>query len=320
MLRKSTKYAVRHHRTAGLLYLGAELLFLLLLSGCPIYDGSYYGYKEPYHVYYEGNGNTKGFPPEDSKVYFSGHTATVLAKPEELKKGNLKFLGWQQPGNDTPLQPGDKIRIESENVWLYAWWEDDPNNLPYEYADDPDTNGVIITRYFVYSGYGRVLTIPNTLNGKPVTVIGEGAFADAYLEAVVLPNKLEVIGNKAFVGSRFYDIAIPDTVKSIGKLAFQNAYLQTISLGSGLESIDDYAFDGNYLTVLLLPASVTSLGTGAFYGNSLVFIEISSNVAIESGTSLGTYGASFRKYYQDKGSLAGVYLYNSGSWKGPYHE
>jgi hypothetical protein len=320
MLRKPTKYAAGHHRTAGSLYLGVGLLFLFLLSGCPVFDETY-SYHESYHVYYEGNGNTEGIPPMDSKVYYSGHTAAVLAKPEGLKKGNLTFLGWQRPGNNTPLKPGDKIRIDSD-IWLYAWWEDDPNNIPYEYAGDPQTGGVIITRYFMYPGveYGRTLTIPNTMDGKPVTVIGEGAFAGAYLEEIVLPNKLEVIGNKAFAGNRLDTIVIPDTVKSIGMLAFQNSGLQTISLGSGLESIGDYAFESNYLTVLLLPASVKSLGIGAFYGSSLVSIEIGGNVDIKSAASLGTYGASFRIYYQDKGSLAGVYLYDSGSWRGPYRE
>jgi hypothetical protein len=89
------KYAAKHiHRAAGLLYLVTGLLFLLPFLGCPVFDGSYYGYQgESYHVYYEGNGNTEGSPPVDSKAYFAGNKAIVLAKPEGLKRGTLNFLG-----------------------------------------------------------------------------------------------------------------------------------------------------------------------------------------------------------------------------------
>jgi hypothetical protein len=100
MLQKPINYAARHiRRTAGPLYLGAGLLFLLLLLGCPVFE-------EVYYVYYDGNGNTEGFPPVDSKTYAPGNTAVVLDKPEGLRKGSLEFLGWHQPGNNTPFQPG----------------------------------------------------------------------------------------------------------------------------------------------------------------------------------------------------------------------
>ncbi|MDR3123654.1 MAG: leucine-rich repeat domain-containing protein [Treponema sp.] len=303
----------RQYRTGGPLSVGAGLLFLLLLAGCPVFD-------ESYHVFYAGNNNTEGFPPVDSEVYFPGDTAIVLDKPESLKKGNLAFLGWQRYGSSVPLQPGEEIRIGYEHVSLYAWWENDPNYIPYEYADDSRTGGMIITKYFPYDEYSPELVIPNELDDKPVTVIGEGAFANASLSKVTLPKQLTIIENKAFAGNWLNDIVIPDTVRSIGKLAFQKANLTTLTLGSGLESIDDYAFDGNYLTALFLPESVNSLGEGAFDGNSLTTIEISGNIVIKNDSSLGTYGAAFRRHYESKESKAGVYLYQSGVWKGPYSE
>jgi hypothetical protein len=300
-------------RTGGLTgpVLGLLALFSLL-TGCPPFNPSY-------HVYYEGNNNTGGFAPVDSKVYFSGDTALVLDKPEALKKGDLDFLGWRLSGSDTLFQPGEKISIGYSDIWLYAWWEDDPYYIPYEYADDPATGGKIITRYDPYD-YTPTLTIPETLGGGPVTAIGEGAFSGVYLDEIVLPGQLAVIGNKAFSGAGIRTIAIPDTVTSIGNLAFLNCNMETLSLGSGLEAIGDYAFDGNHLTTLLLPEKTKTLGEGAFYGNRLITIEISGNVTIESNTSLGVYGASFRSYYTAQASQAGVYLYNSGGWRGPFSE
>jgi hypothetical protein len=296
------------------LWPGMGLLFLLsLLPGCPIYDDN------SYYVYYDGNFNTEGYPPVDSNVYFPGDTAVVREKPADLKKGNLEFLGWRRFGNDTPLKPGETITIAYDDVRLYAWWKDDPDNNPYVYTENSLSGGVTITQYFVNNTNTSAVTIPNTLGGKPVTAIGEGAFAGMYLTSIVLPAQLEFIGNKAFADNwSIESIDIPDTVKFIGKLAFQHCSLKTINLGSGLESIDDYAFDENDLTALFLPKNLKSVGDGAFYANELVSIELGDGVIIESESSMGIHGASFREYYQKGGSRAGVYLYNSGVWRGPY--
>jgi hypothetical protein len=304
---KNTARLVRLRTGMGLIFL------LLLFLGCPIYDDSY-------HVFYDGNRNTEGFPPVDSKVYFPGDTAIVLEKPANLKKGNLEFLGWQYSENGIPLQPGETISIGYEDVWLYAWWQDDPDNNPYEYTGDSLTGGVIITHYYNYDGQFSAITIPETLDDKPVTAIGEGAFTDTYLTSIVLPAQLEVIGNKAFARTWIESINIPDKVKSIGKLAFQNCSLKSASLGSGLKTIDDYAFDGNNLAALFLPKNLESVGEGAFYGSDLVSIEIGNNVVIKSETSMGINGASFLKYYQEEGSRAGIYLYSSDAWRGPYNK
>jgi acetyltransferase-like isoleucine patch superfamily enzyme len=300
-------------RSGGALGAGLGLLLLIpLFTGCPPYN-------ESYHVYYDGNRNTGGDPPVDSRVYFPGDTAVVLEKPEDLKKGNLAFLGWQRSGYESFLQAGDTINIGYESIWLYAWWEDDPYYRPYEYAEDPQNGGVMITRYSPLDGYVAKLIIPHTLDDKPVTAIGEGVFLGLYFsETVVLPGQLVTIGNKAFAGTWIESIVIPDTVEVIGKLAFQNSSLESISLGSGLETIDDYAFDNNRLTVLFLSEKVKTLGEGAFAGNGLISIKIGGNVTIKNNTSLGTYGASFRSYYTDQNSRAGVYLYDSGAWTGPY--
>lgn len=306
MFQKTIKYRAKSIR----LWPVMGLVFLLpLLFGCPPTYSCY--------VYYDGNRNTEGFAPVDSKVYFPGDMAIILAKPADLKKGTLEFLGWRQPGNSVPLQPGETISIDYENIWLYAWWGDDPDNYPYAYEDYP-AGGVTITKYFGYDSYVSSIIIPNELDDKPVAAIGEGAFADAYLSEIVLPSQLEVIGNKAFSRNWIERIDIPDTVKSIGKLAFQNCSLNNINWGTGLESIDDYAFEENFLTALFLPANIKTLGAGAFYGNELTFIEIGANVTIKSKTSLGTYGDSFGTHYQREGSRAGLYLYKSGAWSGPY--
>jgi hypothetical protein len=289
----------------------ALLALLFLLPGCPAFE-------RVYRVYYEGNGNTGGYPPVDSTVYSLGDEAVVLAKPADLKKGSLEFLGWQHSENTVPLQAGDRITMD-DDVFLYAWWEDDPDASPYQIEADP-SGGVIITGYIDYN-YGPYLAvIPETLDEKPVIGIGEAAFADAYLQSVTLPARLEFIANKAFVGNWLNRLHIPDSVRSIGKLAFQNVGLESLSLGSGLELVDDYAFDGNGLQNLFLPPQVRELGEGAFADNPLETIEIGDSVIIRNDTALGIHGAAFRRHYAGKGSGAGVYLFKNGAWEGPYHQ
>jgi hypothetical protein len=290
--------------------LGMPLLILLpLLLGCPFYYSSY-------RVYYDGNGNTRGYPPVDSKVYFPGDTAAVLGKPADMEKRDLEFLGWRRAGGSDPLQEGDPLNIGYEDVWLYAWWKDDTS--PYSYIDDPGSGGVSITQYNQYDGMAADLVIPETLDGKPVTGIGEGAFAGAYLTGVALPAQLQVIGNKAFAELWLEELVIPDAVRSIGKLAFQHCPLETLVLGSGLESIDDYAFDGCRLGSVFLPEKVKLVGEGAFAGNTIVSIKIGADVTIKSNSSMGNRGAAFLAYYQDSLSRAGVYLFEAGGWTGPY--
>jgi hypothetical protein len=307
MIRNITKITEKR-----LLLIAALPALLLLLPGCP-------DFQSIYHVYYDGNGHTSGKPPLDSTMYSFGSEAVILDKSADLKKRDLAFLGWHRIGNAAPLQAGDRIIIDGD-VFLYAWWEDDPDANTYAIEDDPSGGGVIIAGYSRYNYDSPIVVIPETLDEKPVIGIGEAAFAGAYLQAVTLPVRLKFIGNKAFAGNSLSRLQIPDSVQSIGKLAFQNVWLESLSLGSGLELIDDYAFDGNRLQNLFLPSQVKQLGEGAFADNPLETIEIGDAVAILNDTALGIHGAAFRKHYAGEGSKAGVYLYKTGGWEGPYHK
>jgi hypothetical protein len=59
-------------------------------------------------------------------------------------------------------------------------------------------NGIAIVGY---TGNATTLEIPNEINGKPVTAIGEDAFSNCYsLKSVVIPNSVTTIGSEAFFG------------------------------------------------------------------------------------------------------------------------
>lgn len=91
-------------------------------------------------------------------------------------------------------------------------WED---YLEYEIKNDK----VIITGYTKSPKY---IIIPDTIEGYPVTEIGDRAFKDCWnLEAVKIGNNIERIGGRAFEYSDLKYIDIPDNVTFIYSDAFE---------------------------------------------------------------------------------------------------
>jgi hypothetical protein len=114
------------------------------------------------------------------------------------------------------------------------------NNAQFNYTINNDT--ITITSY---TGSGGTVTIPNTINGLPVTSIGDWAFVgSSSLTSVTIPYGVTNIGYCAFQGcTSLTNATIPNSVTSIGVNAFCFC---------------------NSLTSVTIPSSVTSIGDGAF--------------------------------------------------------
>ena len=79
---------------------------------------------------------------------------------------------------------------------------------------------VTITRY---KGIGGDVVIPDTIDGRPVTAIGESAFACCtVLTSVTLPNSLTRIGDSAFERCVFLTSVTMPNGCSIGEYAFED--------------------------------------------------------------------------------------------------
>lgn len=180
-------------------------------------------------------------------------------------------------------------------------------------------NGKSIITDVSYSASGSV-TVPDTLGGYPVTVIGDRAFKDcAQLEYVFIPDSvttigisafenctklwsfningygsITTIGNSAFWGcSELMHITIPDTITSIGKNAFalcNNLYYNTYDdakyLGNG---------NNNYLILVDYEASSTKSCT-VHSKTKIIYDEAFQNCASVTGitipdsvTTIGAY-------------------------------
>ncbi len=184
--------------------------------------------------------------------------------------------------------------------------------------------------------------IPASIDGVPVTAIGDNAFRSCYsLTSVTIPAGVTYIAPNAFYfcgvlssitvnsGNNAYAsedgvlftkdksmivrhpegksgaYTIPGTVTAIGEVAFVNCYhLTSVTIPEGVKTIGACAFqDCGGLTSVTIPEGVTSIGELAFYDcNNLETIDIPASV-----TSIDRYA------FYGCDSLAHVYYGGSSA-------
>lgn len=186
-----------------------------------------------------------------------------------------------------------------------------------------------------YVGPGGAVTIPDTINGRPVTQIAGDAFTHKYsLTGISCPNTATNIGSHAFysctnlaslsLGAGVCNIEInafafcsslsavnfPASLTNIGYGAFQYCRsITSVALAYGIISLGDYAFNNcSSLTEVNLPASVTSLGVGVFAGcSSLNAIGADSANPSYAGSNGVLFTKSLKRLVQYPGGRAGAY-------------
>jgi len=124
-----------------------------------------------------------------------------------------------------------------------------------------DDDAITITGYY---GSGGDVTIPGTIDGLPVTSVGDEAFwACASLISVTIPDSVTSLGNSAFYAcTSLTNVTIGNSVASFGE--------QTFGFCTGLSSVT-------------IPDSLTNIGYLAFYGcGGLTAITVDTNNAAYS--------------------------------------
>jgi hypothetical protein len=168
-------------------------------------------------------------------------STTTVKGPGNLKKNDYNFLGWKYSnyGRTSYYSPGNRVSI-SEDINLYALWDSD---LDFLFSFIVEDGEITITRLNEGTAYSVV--IPDTIQGKNITVIDDIAFSNSSIETVTLPKHLVRIGVGAFADNRITRITIPDSVETVGMGAFRNNSLTSIELGPNVDIQDDTAF-GKY--------------------------------------------------------------------------
>ncbi|MGB4610139.1 MAG: leucine-rich repeat protein [Saccharofermentanales bacterium] len=152
-----------------------------------------------------------------------------------------------------------------------------------------------------WTGTGTIVTIPETIDGLPVTEITRGevsSFQTRGLTEVAIPNTVKKIGDYAFAGNALTTFTIPtdsllteigvytfadnnltgfsapSALRKIGSQAFMQNRLTGISLNEGLETIGSEAFALNDLTEATIPDTVTGFGLRIFDANGGRFVKV----------------------------------------------
>jgi len=133
---------------------------------------------------------------------------------------------------------------------------------------------VTITQYV---GTAEEVTVPKTIDGSPVTTIGDGAFS--YRSALRKVN-------------------LPDSITSICMMAFFGCTaLEKINIESlpALSHIGAYAFIGAAISGdLRLPESVTNIGPSAFSCTNISSLHLGKNVGLPKRDSGKPWGRAFQ--------------------------
>lgn len=175
-----------------------------------------------------------------------------------------------------------------------------------------------------YSGTDKIVVVPYTYNGKPVTHIGKYAFTGNIIKEIILTSNITTIGQNSFTTLGLKEINIPVNVSTIDRNGFYNlANLEEINVdpnntsyssingvlfnksqteiicypraltGSytipdGVTTIKDRAFFSSSLTEVIIPDSVISIGIYTFKNTSLISLNIPASVTSISQSALGT--------------------------------
>ena len=130
------------------------------------------------------------------------------------------------------------------------------------------TNGTI-TKYI---GTAESVSIPPTIGGEKVNVIGEGAFENCHqLRSVAIPQSVTIIDMWAFCGCiRLLNIQMPDELLGVAYSAFLRCKSLTyVELPEGTKEIGRSAFQQSGLQSLTLPNSIAQIYDRAVYGTGL---------------------------------------------------
>ena len=142
-----------------------------------------------------------------------------------------------------------------------------------------------------YTGTKEIIDIPQSIQGIPVTAIGDNAFkrgqwtaigfvGENQLTYVSIPNSVTEIGHGAFSGNLLTSVTFSDNIIRIGQGAFSDNQLVCVSIPPNLTKLENMTFQNNKLTSLTIPDSVTSIDQFVFSGNQLTEIIIGNKVTI----------------------------------------
>lgn len=205
---------------------------------------------------------------------------------ENRYSGNaLKGRSIVLPGNSFSLRlktDGSVIRFGFRITNVQAVTEEEYEEYQRAHVYDTvllDDGTLKIVGYKDAVNVEETVTLPQYIDGIPVTAVGEDAFESAKWTGVVIPEGYVSIDNFAFLYCyNLTSIALPDSLISIGNRTLSNINLYTITVGENNQAycVEDgvlFTKDKKALVRCVagktgdytVPETVTELWYGAFY-------------------------------------------------------
>ena len=163
----------------------------------------YFGYVVgKYDVIYDGNGNTGGTAPTDSKKY-KLNDEVIVKEQGDLVRTGYTFTGWNTSadGSGTSYASGATFNISASNVTLFAQWEK-RTDLSYtvEYYKDSDTTP-FHTNDAVTVTYLDEITVTDDIKNAQ---LGNAVLGGGYVFGSATPADKLVIGTEGNVIKVYY--------------------------------------------------------------------------------------------------------------------
>jgi len=182
--------------------------------------------------------------------------------------------------------------VNGEILYPFGYGLSAERNPADDFEYRVDDNHITITGYH---GSEKNITIPETINGLPVTVIAGGAFARLRLTGLTLPKTITIIENRAFSYNSLTKLTLPDSVIKVDYMAFANNRLATLELPASITYIGINAFGVNRLKNVDLPASLEYIGDRSFSRNLLDSVVVPDTVRNFNSSAFDSYVKIIRR-------------------------
>ncbi len=210
------------------------------------------------------------------------------------------FAGWYPTSNCNTTPVFFPFTPTEEHTVLYAKWESPDFSATYgDYEYQVKDGKATINSY---NGTRGAVTIPDLLNGYPVTQIGSHAFQyNDDVTYITIPDGVTSIGEQTFYYCSILEgISIPNSVERIGWNAFGYCTsLKNLTLPNSLTMIDCETFYYcNSMTSIIIPEGVSSIEASAFECSALESVTIPESVTYLGDSAFAQSGFLSSVYFK----------------------
>ncbi len=192
-------------------------------------------------VYHPNGGTVAG----GKETYTQKYSVVWYKSPNTLpEQGYFEKDGYtlveyntKADGSGESVSPGSKVALTGSGVKeLYCIWE--KQNDASDFETMSASNGVIITGY---KGTSSNVVIPDTIGGKKVISIANGAFTGSDVTRVVLSKNTTMVENGAFQNcKKLESFVMFDSVTAISDSSFSGSAIKNLQVNAVLDLYDNW--------------------------------------------------------------------------------